>query len=72
MPPKDFKATSNFEPSSGFAERKAHFMKEHGLDPKATVMPLGFHGDGVPFQVKKTLEVFSWNFAAQPDMARQL
>ena len=33
---------------------------------------IGLHGDGVPHTRKKTVEVFSWNFVAEPDADRFL
>ena len=39
------------------------------LDPKALV-PIGFHGDGVPHQKAKSIEVLNWNFLAEPDADR--
>jgi hypothetical protein len=36
-----------------------------GLDPMSAV-PLGMHGDGVPFTKKDSLELISFNFLAQP------
>ena len=41
------------------------------LGPKALV-PIGFHGDGVPRQKAKSIEVLSWNFLAEPDADRFL
>ena len=44
-----------------------------GVDA-AKVIPLGVHGDGVPFAAKMTdsLEQLSWNFCAQPASQRVL
>ncbi len=36
------------------------------------VIPLGIHGDGVPFGKNKSIEVFSWNFIAIPHLERIL
>jgi len=36
-----------------------------GLDP-VSCLPLGFHGDGVPFSKKDSLELLSFNFLAEP------
>ena len=47
-------------------------MEQQNIGADKMLVPLGFHGDGVPFQVKKTLEVFSWNIATRATSARQL
>ena len=40
--------------------------------PTLTKKSIGLHGDGVPFTKKKSVEVFSWNFVAEPDADRFL
>ena len=49
------------------------FAFAFGVDA-AKVIPLGLHGDGVPFAAKMTdsLEQLSWNFCAQPASQRIL
>ena len=46
------------------ADKKKEFSAKFGLDDKVTI-PLGFHGDGVPFQKSThkhaSTEVYSWN-----------
>ena len=41
------------------------------MDP-SDLVPLGLHGDAVPHQHGKSIEVFSWNFLAEPDADRFL
>ena len=36
-----------------------------GLDP-ATTLPIGLHGDGVPFSKKDSIELLSYNFLGEP------
>ena len=55
---------SSFEPGSAFAKAKEGFIKKFGVPADAILLPLGFHGDGVPFQVKNSLECFSWNIVS--------
>ena len=40
-----------------------------GLNPKAA-LPLGLHGDGVPFSKKQSLELISWNILGDPNQDR--
>ena len=40
-------------------------------DPQSTI-PIGLHGDGVPFCENQSCEVFYWNFIARPSMERIL
>lgn len=49
------------------------FCREWNCDENLTY-PIGFHGDGVPFQAKMTdsLEQFSWSFCADPGSTRYL
>ena len=42
-----------------------------GLSP-SRIIPLGLHGDGVPFSKTDTLEQFSWSFPALPGSPRIL
>ena len=62
----------SFPENSSFAEIQNTFFKDWGLPKGAVLFSLGFHGDGVPFQAKKSLECFSWNIASVPNGARQL
>ena len=55
--------------------QKTKFCAEYGVPDKLTI-PIGFHGDGVPFQ-KSThkhscTEVFSWNFLCDRDGKRYM
>ena len=45
------------------AEKLKTKCKNMGLDPNM-VLPIGMHGDGVPYlaKMKDFLEVMSWNF----------
>jgi len=51
----------------------ADFAAEMKL-PAHKVVPIGLHGDGVPFAAKMrdSLEQFSWNFCTRPSSARVL
>ena len=54
---------------------KKKFCAAHGL-PEGTCIPIGFHGDGVPFQKSthknSSTEVYSWNFLCDRDGKRYL
>jgi len=56
-------------------KRLRNFCQAHNLNPKETV-PLGFHGDGVPYQKSShrdaSTEVFSWNILADMDGRRYM
>ena len=52
-------------------DRKRDLCNQLGLD-HTTFIALGLHGDGVPHQKRKTIEVFSWNFVAHPHGQRYL
>ena len=58
-------------PSSdaGLQRMKTDWCK-HLKVPDRRTIPMGFHGDGVPHQVKSSLFVFSWNLLAKPDAER--
>ena len=56
---------------SGLEERKNELCQKLGLNPH-TYIALGLHGDGAPHQKRKTIEVFSWNFLANPHGQRYL
>jgi len=40
------------------------FAREHNV-PRERVVPIGFHGDGVPHKRNKSVQVFSWNFLSK-------
>ena len=40
--------------------------------PRTGVVPIGFHGDGVPHQKNRSVQVFSWNLLAKPSAERLL
>ena len=50
---------------SGQSTSFEKFCRSSRIGPKKTV-PIGLHGDGVPFSKKKTVEVWSWKFMAIP------
>jgi hypothetical protein len=54
---------------------KRVFCATHGV-PARTCIPIGFHGDGVPFQKSthknSSTEVYSWNFLCDRDGKRYL
>ena len=54
---------------------KRVFCATHGV-PERTCIPIGFHGDGVPFQKSthknSSTEVYSWNFLCDRDGKRYL
>jgi hypothetical protein len=56
-------------------EMRHVFCVAHGV-PESTCIPLGFHGDGVPFQKSthnnSSTEVYSWNFLCDRDGKRFL
>lgn len=56
-------------------DQKCRFCATHGV-PERSCIPLGFHGDGVPFQKSthknSTTEVYSWNFLCDRDGKRYL
>ena len=55
---------------SGAAARlHANICSRHNFDVK-TLIPIGFHGDGVAFIKNKTVEVFSWNCIGLPSAER--
>jgi len=55
------------------AAHKHKFCVDHQV-PESTCIPLGFHGDGVPFQKsthkQSSTEVYSWNFLCDRDGKR--
>ena len=57
------------------AAHKHKFCVDHQV-PESTCIPLGFHGDGVPFQKsthkQSSTEVYSWNFLCDRDGKRHL
>jgi hypothetical protein len=55
----------------GMESKRKRFAESNAIDFN-TLVPIGFHGDGVPHQKNRTVEVFSWNFAAQPFWERFL
>ena len=56
-------------------KRLRNFCQAHNLNPKETI-PLGFHGDGVPYQKSShrdaSTEVFSWIVLADMDGRRYM
>ena len=54
---------------SGHADMMKSFCASHNLD-MASCIPIGLHGDGVPFSKGQSAEVLSWDFAALPSAAR--
>ena len=62
----------DFPEESGFAKHKANWIKSFNLPPDAIVVPVGIHGDGVPHQKRKTVEVMSWNICSMPWAERYL
>jgi hypothetical protein len=67
----DQKAVVQFESDVGLESKRERFAAENKV-PLEFLVPVGFHGDGVPHQKSRTVEVFSWNFAAQPMWERFL
>jgi hypothetical protein len=55
--------------------QKTRFCAEYGVPDKSTI-PIGFHGDGVPFQKSShkhsSTEVYSWNFLCDKDGKRYM
>ena len=45
------------------------YCRQLGIDPSEFI-PIGLHGDGVPHQKRKTVDVFAWNFIACPNSDR--
>ena len=56
-------------------ENKRKFCATYGV-PERTCIPIGFHGDGVPYQKSthknSTTEVYSWNFLCDRDGKRYM
>ena len=53
------------------AKVRDDFCAALGLDPEHFIA-LGLHGDGVPHQKGKSIEVLSWNFISDPGGERLL
>ena len=55
--------------SSGQYRFFSSFCSVHSLDPSSTI-PVGIHGDGVPFAKGQSIECLSWNFISMPAAER--
>jgi len=51
---------------------KAKFARDHGIHEDGLLVPIGIHGDGVPFQKKSSLELISWNLCCIEGSERNL
>jgi len=45
------------------------FARDNGVD-RSRILPLGIHGDGVPYKKNRSCQVISWNFLATPHAER--
>lgn len=59
------------DPASPLGRAVVESCSKTGLNP-TTTLPIGLHGDGVPFaaKMKDSLEQFSWNLCSQPTSIR--
>ena len=55
---------SLLDTGSEMANIREEACRKLSIDPKAMI-PLGFHGDGVPHQKRKSIEVITWSFMAK-------
>ena len=61
------------KPSEKVAENLRASCKANSLnDKKATVLPLGIHGDGVPNQAHNTVVCFAWTILHETNSERLL
>ena len=60
-----------FPDNSGFQQMVNDFRSQFHIPSSTPVIPLGFHGDGVPIQKRKSAEVYSWNICIPPFTKRQ-
>ena len=67
-----FRDCTEFPEGSGFAKVKAKFARDHGIHEDGLLVPIGIHGDGVPFQKKSSLELISWNLCCIEGSERNL
>ena len=67
--PRKLAAISESPPA--ISKLVANFGRALGIGT-AGLVPIGFHGDGVPHQKHKTVQVLSWNFLAANDSSRLL
>ena len=67
-----FKDLVTFPAGSGLADFQQKFYARHPHIPSGKSVPVGIHGDGVPHQKSKTVEVFTWILPTMPRTERHL
>ena len=70
VPKMNVAEISEFE-DFGMEAKRRQFCADNGI-PMEMMIPIGLHGDGVPHQKHRTVEVFSWNICSQPMWERYL
>ena len=61
----------NLDRSSGAYTSFSKFCSDHDLDKNKTI-PVGLHGDGVPFANMQSVEAFTFNYTVNKDSERTL